>query len=444
MSRIALAWLVTAALGCSSTEGPAAPVGECDARVRIDGICPGDLTTAAICGGADCTGGVTCASVIMVDAPAELAAKAAGAKSGACIILAAATYPAVTLPAGVSLFGRGSSSTKIAGIATTGGKTATLRGMLVAEGGIDVVGPGKLEIDRVIVRDGDPHGIHATDTNLRVHATTIEGPAGTSADGIFVQCAGEPCSFPPQVDLDLVRIRNVGVVGLWTRGAQMNLRGVEIVGIRKDAKRLQYGRGFEADAGADITATGLVIKDCRDVGMLVDFSDIKLSNFLIAKNQRGVQLQGTKVATLENFEITDNLGVGITLHRGAAGVVIQNGRVASTTLTLMPTDVLGESDQIGDGIEWLGGSHADIKSTVTIEGSGRRAAIVSYDAAAPASLPVGSFEAKLLGDDATKGLVVQGGSEAKLPAGLAVNGVTPIFFDKSKSLRVTAMMPTTP
>ncbi|MGZ6095856.1 MAG: hypothetical protein ACXWUG_27695 [Polyangiales bacterium] len=396
--------------GCSSKKDDA-PVVTCDDRAKVDGVCPG-VSSAAV--GTD---GVACSSQISVASAGELSDKASSATAGSCLVLEPGTYGAVTLPAGVSLLGKGSSGTTVDGVTLTGGTTATIRGIAVGAGGIIATGKGDLTVDRVLVSHATNHGINVTDTNLTVLTSTIE------YSGKFGLALGSSCTMActerPKLVIKGVFVREAHGVGIWAHGADVILAGVQVDTTR--AQQFLYGRGLEVAAEPEngqtcsITASSFAVLHGDEVGVFVDGCSADFSGFLSSQNIRGMQLQNIPDggAKVQDFTMEANKALGLGISK-SKGIIVQGGRIASTVALRVPVDV-GGVQEVGDGLNWLE-SDVNVGATVTIENSARQGVIID-------STSTGKFDGVLGGGDEAKGIIVQGGLTAGgVQDGLNISG----------------------
>jgi hypothetical protein len=403
--------------GCSSKKDEP-PVATCDDRAKTGGVCPGVSSAAEITSAAD---GVACSSQIPVANAGELSSKAAGAPSGACLVLEPGTYGAVTLPAGVSLLGRGASDTTVDGVSLTGGAAATIRGVTIGTSGIVASGKGALTIDRVLVSHASGYGINVTDIDLTLRASTIEysGKFGVAAAS---SCAGSPsmpCTQRPKLVVQGVFVREAHGVGIWAHGIDVTVAGLEIDATR--AQSFLYGRGLEVAAEADVgqscsvTASSFAVRNGDEVGVFVDGCNADFSSFVSSQNIRGMQLQNIPDggAKVQDFTMESNKALGLGISK-SKGIIVQGGRIASTVALRVPVDI-GGVQEVGDGLNWLE-SDVSVGASVTIESSARRGVIID-------STSTGKFEGVLGGGDESKGIIVQGGLVADaVQDGLNING----------------------
>jgi hypothetical protein len=413
---------------CSSKKEDApTAVAACDDRAKIEGVCPGVAAAPEVSG----TDGVACSSQIAVANDGELASKAAAATAGSCLVLAPGTYGAVTLPAGVSLLGKGASGTTLAGVTLTGGAPATIRGLAVGAAGIVATGKGELTIDRVLVSHAAGYGISVIDTNLTLLASTIEysGKFGVAASSACAMA----CTERPKLAIKSVFVREAHGVGIWAHGADVTLSGVQIDTTR--AQGFLYGRGLEVAAEPDlgqtcsVSASSFAILHGDEVGVFVDGCTANLSQFLSSQNIRGVQLQNIPDggAKLQDFTMEANKALGLGIAK-SKGIIVQGGRIASTVALRVPVDV-GGVQEVGDGLNWLE-SDVNVGATVSIEGSARQGVIID-------STSTGKFEGTLGGGDELKGIIVQGG----LTAGSVQDGLNIVGSVKTEVLTKDKAIP---
>ncbi|GAC1354230.1 MAG: hypothetical protein NVSMB47_07470 [Polyangiales bacterium] len=410
---LAVASLAFALVACSggSSSAPSAAKPACDARTQLLGVCPG-VATLAVCAGVSCTDGVVCTATVNVDAPDRLSSSAAAATPGTCLVLRPGSYPAVTLPAGVSLLGKSSTDVRIDGIVATAGSSATFRGLGVGTGGIAVTGPGAVTIDRVTITGATGPGLWLVGTDASVVASSIVDGASF---GVAADCSGACTAASAKLSMQSVLVHGNKLVGVWSSGYALDLRGSEVSTTGRAA--LEFGRGLELIGGGTIAASNVLVADNADVGILVDKTSGTLGPDLgVVRNVRGVQIQGTPDAglTLKGFEIRDNEGISVGLDRGAKSVIIETGLIASTKGWMIPA-AGGGTANCGEGILWLGGSSASVADSVTIESSARRPVIID-------GTSKGSFAGSFGGGDETLGVIIQTGDAAAPDPGLSIAG----------------------
>ncbi|MBI2394269.1 MAG: right-handed parallel beta-helix repeat-containing protein [Deltaproteobacteria bacterium] len=410
--------------GCAEEEKDTGPT--CDDRVKTAGACPG-VTGAAIT-----MEGIACTQTIAAANAADLDAKLPTAAAGACVVLNEGSYGVASLPAGVSLVGKGASKTTVEGIVTKGAAGgATIRGVTVGTGGIAVSERGTLTIEKVKVSGAASFGVHAVDTSVIVRDTSIFN--GTTT-GLVASCRGADCaSSRPKLTLVRTWVYGNMRVGVLANGFDVDIDTVEVASTR--ASSFLYGRGLEVAGGGSLVARRLSAVGNEDVGVFVEGGAVDIVGLTVARNVRGIQLQAIPAAggKLEDFVVADNQALGIGIDKGSKGLIVQGGRVASTTAVKVPVDV-GGMQEVGDGINWLDGSEVTIASTVRIESSGRRPLIIEANAK-------GKFEGTLAGGDETRGLIVQGGLVASMPETITVAaGVKTDVLTKDNALPVAVTM----
>jgi hypothetical protein len=418
-NRLLLTILFAGLAGCASKSGETT-TSDCDAHAKADGVCPG-VTSDAI--NAD---GIACSSTLNV-APGE-ESKIGGAAAGSCVVLSAGNFGEINLPASVSLIGKGSSSTTVAAVRVTPG-TATIRGLKVAGAGISVTGKGALTVDASMIANSSGPGISAIDSDLTVTRTTINDSASF---GIAANCKAD-CMARPNLSLRRVALRGNKAVGVWAHGVNASFDGVQVTQTR--AVNFLYGRGFEVAEGGSVKATHFAVLDNEDVGVYVDSASAELSSFAVSNNIRGIQLQAIPAAgaKLNDFVVENNSALGIGITKGSLGIIVQGGLVASTRPMKVPVDI-GGVQEVGDGINWLGGSEVTILNTVKIQSSARRAVIIESNSK-------GKFEGTLSGGDETRGIIVQGGLEPSMPVDLNIAaGVKSEVLTKDKAMPVAVSM----
>ncbi len=376
--------LATVACGSSSSPkgGTKTPGAQCDADVRVDGLCPGVPAGAACVASRPCS--ETCAARVSVAGDADLQKALSSAQSGTCLELSAGTYGAVQLPAGVSLVGDGADGVTVGEI-TLGVGTASVRG--VRTSGIAATG-GRLRVDRVLVSGAKGIGVSMSDGALEIVDSTIEQSGGF---GVSVQCA-TPCEKSTFKRVVVDRNTDVGIRG---EGADFEVAGLVVM--NTGPKDFQRGRGVEIVGGSVGGSTVRVI-DNADAGIVVFSGAVTLGPGLVVQNNvRGVYLQGVPSARLDGFDIVGNRAVGLGIDGASVSIIVQNGELASTDLHDVPV-VGGGRESVGDGINWLAGSVVTVEATVSVSGSGRAAAVIDGSTE-------GSFAAKLGAEEV--GIIVQ-------------------------------------
>ena len=391
-------------LGCSSSSGSSSPSGTGTCPATIDGACVG-VPSAAICNGSSCTDGVSCTTVIEVASSADLATAVTTATAGACIALANGHYAAVTLPGGVSLLGTGAANVTVEGVTVGAGNGATIRGMKITSGGLSATSALGLVLDRLDVAGGASFGVWLVDTEATMTASSVEDNLGY---GIVAICKNA-CDPKPKLSFTGVLSQRNETSGMFLRGVDAKLTAVQLS--QNKVKNFDFGRGLEI-GNSSVQATSLVAQGNDGVGVLVTSGDVVFGpSFSVRDNLHGIQLQAVTSAKITGFEVRGSRAVGLGMY-GAKGVVIQGGIVADTSSTKVGTDK-GDSEIVGDGVNWLLGTEATIDSTVTVQSSTRRPVIA--DAASTGSLGV-----TLAGGDDAVGVVIQGGIHASDPVGITV------------------------
>lgn len=416
--------VATFSAGCAEEDKDTGPT--CDDRVKTAGACPG-VTSAPIT-----TDGIACTQAIAMANASDLEANLAKATAGACVLLAEGSYGAVSLPAGVSLVGKGAGKTSVEGIVTKGvAAGATIRGLSVGTGGIAVSERGTLTIEQVKISGATSFGVHAVQTSVTVRDSSIFNGATT---GVVASCRGADCATS-RPKLTLVRTWAYGNkrVGVLANGFDVVLDTVEVSHTKPSS--FLYGRGLEVSGGGGLVAHKLVANDNEDVGVFVEAGAVDIVGLTVARNVRGIQLQAIPAAggKLQDFAILDNKALGLGIDKGSKGLIVQGGRVASTSAMTVPVDV-GGMQQVGDGINWLDGSEVTVAATVRVEGSARRPVIIEANAK-------GKFEGTLAGGDDALGLIVQGGLVAAMPETLTVAaGVKTDVLTRENALPVAVTM----
>ncbi len=421
---LVLATVATPAfLACSAAEPPA-PV--CEERTKTNGECPGARQQSVALS--------VCTTTIEIGAPEALAPAAAAAKPGTCLSLGKGSFPAVDLPAGVHLVGKGEGGTQVAGATVHGGGTVVaalaLTGVVSGAGGSGSVTLQQVKSTGATRLTTLPSGIQwpepaisVVGLDLIVLDSTIEKSAGY---GLAVACAA-PCTVLPKVEVRRTLIDGNAMLGLWLHSVEATVDHVEIRGTKP--KDFLFGRGIDLADRAKLTGTHFSIIDSTEAAILVDSSTVTLDDFVLARNGRGLQIQKATGSTVSNFLIKDNGAVGLLVDC-SNGIIVQGGEVSGTKSQRVPVEFGGQAD-VGDGMNWRGNSEVKLSGT-KFSNSGRQAIIVQGKNA-------GTLEAKLEGSDATTGIIVQG-LDATGEFGIIVQGLAPKIQSKGSELPLATLV----
>ncbi len=441
----------------------------CAAEYTIGGTCAG-VSKDPVCEGDACTSGIACDATVTVGDAAALAGAAKEAQAGTCIVLSPGTYPAVTLPGGVRLLGRGADFVTVAGITAGAGPGTVIRGLTVTAGGVVLDGATGAALRSVRVDGGDGSGIVLRNgASASVLGSTISGAAGygidalgaagltvtdsviegTGGPGVWVECeAGCACAQKPSVFLTRTIVRGATYVGVALSGATATLTEVRI----SESAQLdfQFGGGLSVAACSSVTAAGLAVLDNADFGVLVHASSATLgqtgdgNGLVVSGNLRGLwaqEISGPEPQTVhvENASVTNNRGVGVGFGGETVGFIICKSAIDGTALTTLPVDVGGSGD-VGDGIVWMEGSQAELEE-VTVSNSARASVLIDGEVGSGSTLK----DITLAAGDAQKAILQQ-----NLPAGGATpqsqGGVPAIqtTSDQPYAVAIPPLVPATP
>lgn len=395
-------------LACSA----AAPAPVCEDRTKSNGECPGTHQQSVA---------LSCAATVEVGSAEALSAAAATAKPGTCISLGKGSYPAVDVPAGAHLVGKGEGGTQVGGVTVHGGGTVvgalSIKGPL-AGAGTAGGGSGGVTLQQVHSTGAPDVAVTVLDLDLTVLDSTIEKASGY---GIAAGCSVSPCKVLPKVEIRRTLLDGNAKLGLWLHGVDATVDHVEIRATK--AKDFLFGRGIDLAEGAKLNASHFSIIDNLEAAILVDGATVTLDDFVLARNGRGLQIQKAGASNVSNFLIKDNGVVGLLVD-GSNGIIVQGGEVSGTKTQRVPVDFGGLAD-VGDGMNWRGNSEVKISGT-RFSNSGRQAIIVQGKNA-------GELSVKLEGNDASTGIIVQGLDSAG-DVGIIVQGFTPKVASKGTEL----------
>lgn len=440
--------------------------GFCNPEYTIGGACAG-APSEPVCGDDACTEGVECTTTVNVEDGAGLAEAASGAEAGSCIVLGPGSYPAVTVPGGVSLLGRGAEFVTVEGIAVEGGTKTVVRGLRVTAGGVTLDGTEGAKVESVLVEGSGGSGIVLTNgASASVLRSTISGVAGYGVDalgagsltisdsviegsggpGVWVECeAGCECAEKPVVFLTRTVVLSASYMGVALSGVLGALTDVRISGTKP--LNFQYGGGLSVAACSNVSGAALTVEDNADFGVLVHASSAALGQsgdglgVAVTGNLRGIWAQSIsgpegQTVHLENADVSNNRGVGVGFGGETVGFIICKSKIDGTALQSMPVDV-GGSEDVGDGILWTEGSQAVLEE-VTVSHSARASVLIDGEVGSGSVLK----NVTLLGGDAQKGIVQQ-----SLPAGGVepdAQGNVPVVQVTSSQTFAVALPPVVP
>jgi len=436
-----LAALLAAPSGCGGVQEPAG----CPETDEIRGQCAG-VPQGAVCAGDTCTSGVDCAETVTVADDASLEAALASAAAGTCIALAPGSYGAVSLPGGVSLLGRSAESVSVQGITLAPGTGAVVRGIAVGGGGIEVQADGAARIESVRVSGASAAGLDVAEgASVTLVASTIEGSARhgiavadgamvtmentilqeNDGPGLWAACSADcDCAAPPDVVLKSSIVRDNHIGGIVLFGAAASLESVDVTGtlVGDDWSYGLGGGGITAAACSDLTAKDLRVSESQSYGVLVDDSAATIGD---PGGEPGVEITGNVVGlwaqhisqsapqtvTLDGITLDGNAGVGLGADGDTVGLIVCKTAITGTSFADLAVEGFG-TQQVGDGLLWLGGSEIVIDS-LSVGGSARASVLIDGEAS-------GSMSNVTLSDgDEAKGVVQQsytGGSQPQAGA----------------------------
>ncbi len=386
---------------CSGGDDPGDVVpGQCPAANMVGDVCAG-VPVDALCAEDVCTVG-ECPVVERVT-PADYEAKIAAASSGTCIALTPGTYGSITLPAGVSLFGRGAAHVEVRSVDVIGGSGARIRGITIEAGyifldtqnftvdavhvrnspddGVELAAGATGRITRSNIAHAKRHGILGFDAgSLDVVDTLVSSDDGP---GMWMQCSGGcECTGTVNVTLTNVAFRGNLLVGLALVGVDAAMSNVEISDNTVGAN-FEAGGGLSISGCSQVVATDLRINDNADFGLLIDDSAFQAERLEVTGNLRGVWIQHigateSQSVTLRQATVRDNQGVGIGVDGQSLNVTVEDSSVSNTLIIALPVLVGGVSagvEEVGDGIAWLDTSQVTLNG-VTVSSSARASILI--------------------------------------------------------------------
>jgi hypothetical protein len=420
-------------LGCSDETVTPHPITSACAY-QVAGTCVG-ASTQALCAQAACVAGVACEKVLPVANDAELAAAVGSAQPGDCIALAPGQYSAVTVPASVSLLGKGVAEVSVAGVVLAGGNGAVVRGMTIGGGGLRLEATMGALIDTVSVVDSAIDGIEAAQgASFSAVGVDVRGAArygisafdsgtitlervavsGSQGPGLWAQCAsGCDCASKPMITVTTSLITDNKTVGVSLAG---------VIGVLQTVDITEHAElGFDPSGGmavhgcAQLSMVGSRLLDNSSYGLLVDHASATIGGptpaeaVEISRNQYGAWVQqleadGSQPVGFDHCVLEANQAVGLGLSGESKGIMFWNSGVLGTLAKIVPAYDQGVAKQaeIGDAISWSDFSGADVKN-VTLSGNARAAILIDGDVAQGSSIA----SLVLSGGDEQKGVVQQ-------------------------------------
>lgn len=394
---LAAASLLLVPFGCDDGADP----------VPVDTACAEGNAIGAACAGvpATPTGDTSgCRAVLTAATAGELDAVLGTTGDGDCVVLEAGQYAAVTLPAGVSLFGRGADAITVDAITVTSG-TSVIADVSVETGSVTVQAGAVATLsgtrvlnsagDAVLIEQGASasirqseitaparHGISAFDVaSVTIEQTIVENAEGP---GVWLSCTGGcDCTSTASGTIKDSVIRNNRIVGVAVIGASVTFDNV-VVADTSVGDNFQAGGGIAASGCSDIDATALTVQNNVDFGMLVDDSSLSLDGGSIDNNLRGLWVQAigttrpTDSVSVLNTVLSANEGVGFGVDKASINVSITSSQVTDTKIVPLPVLVNGVSASamdVGDGMAWLGTSQVTVKD-VSLSNNARASLLI--------------------------------------------------------------------
>ena len=410
--RIALiAALAVVPFGCSDEESPTPDPPGCVAGNEVGDECAG-VPSGKLCDGASCAP-ASCCSVTTVTNDAELTEAIASASDGDCIVLDAGNYAQLDLATkSLRVFAEGPDNTSV-GTITTGGSGVDVRGVAASavnvtggdvrlsavritdspQDGIAVAAGASVTVEESEIRQSGRYGVSAFDAgSVDLSYTIVEG---TEGPGVWMQACDMPCTCANDLTAAITNtiIANAKIVGLSIVDASVTIDNVEV-------RDTTVGGNFEAGGGvsvahcADVAATDLRVLDSADFGILVHDSSFVMNGGQVDNNLRGLWMQqigasqAGAVASVTSVTLDGNLGVGIGVDGAALDVSVTDSTVSNTANISLPVLVNGvsaASEQVGDGLSWLGVSSVTL-SSVTVENSARTGLLIDGEVGANSSI----------------------------------------------------------
>ncbi len=428
-------------LGCSESDNSKDPPASCPTGDEIYGQCAG-VPPQAICEGDSCTDGVDCSEVMTATDQASLNAALSAPAVGTCIALAPGSYEKVTLPSGVSLLGKSAESVQVKGVVVAAGEEAVVRGVTVEENGVVVEAGATARLEAVRVTGATSVGIQVSNgAQVTLIQSSIEGGAAggmTVADGgslmvensiveanagpgLWSACSTDcDCTEKPEVILktSIVRNNHVGGVVLFATVALLTEVNIQGTLVGDDVGFGLGGGGLSAATCSNLTANKLNVFQNQSYGILIDDSAAMLGdpgadpNIFIRENKIGVWAQHisqseSQTVTLDGATLEDNAGVGVGVDGDAVGLIICRTAVIGTVMDNQLVEA-GGSQQVGDGLLWLGGSEIVIDG-LELSGNARASVVIDGEA-------TGSMKNVTLNEgDEEKGIVQQSFSGGTQP-----------------------------
>jgi hypothetical protein len=348
--------------------------------------------------------GLSCSATTSAADSAAATQALAGAGSGSCVVLTAATYAGpFTVPAGVSLVAQNGSR------ATITGGTAQEPAVTLGEGALLAV---------VDVLDSPGVAVAVRASNAVLSDVTV---TGAKSAALAVLCKDGVTAGAAACAAGSVRLTNVlltkSALGLWVSGAHVAWNGG---GSTSHAgTSLTAAAGVIAQEGARLDLENVTVEKNEGVGVLVDGAATRASlrNATVNENgERGVwaqRLEGTldsPALKIEGSQITKNkiVGVGAVESRG---IIIVSGKIAGTVAAPLVTN-LASTETIGDGLGIFAGS-TDFNVDTEFDANARTAGLI--DGASERGIIIVSGKVGA-GDSGLKFVVQNTKADVQIPA----------------------------
>jgi len=421
-----IAALVAAPFGCSGEDPPEVPSTTCTAGNEVGDQCAG-VPSGKLCEGQSCAPS-SCNAVTTVTNDGELQSAIDSASDGDCIVLSPGNYAQLDLATkSLGVYAEGPDNTSV-GTVSAGGSSVDVRGVeaesvTVAGGelrlsavrvtgspedGVAVAVGASVTIEQSEIRQAGRYGVSAFDAgSVDIASTIIAEPQGP---GVWIQCGMDPCTCATDLQASIVDtvIANAKIVGLSIVDSSVTIDNVEV-------RDTTVGGNFEAGGGvsiahcADVMAKDLRVLDSADFGILVHDSTLDMTGGQVDNNLRGIWMQQigsseSSYASVTSVTLDGNLGVGVGIDGGALDVSVDSVTVTNTiniSLPVLVNGVSAASEQVGDGVSWLGASAVTL-SSVTVENSARTGLLIDGEVGAGSLI-----ENLTLNETGDKGNIIQ-------------------------------------
>ena len=315
--------------------------------------------------------GLSCSSTTDGGATAaSLTAALGSAAAGSCVLVTTATYTgSFQVPAGVTL-------------ASENGQQATFTGGTSTEPVIAIAGGAGSGLWNVDVTGAAGVGVAVRNGAATISNVTVTGAKSAAFAAL---CSGASClTTAGQIVIDSSTFVQ-SELGIWVSGALVSMTGGGCTD--ESTTSLSGGMGVVVLAGGRVELTNVDVERNSGVGVLIDGAGgttALIQSSTVSNNlDRGVWAQNL-TGTMDNpalsmnaTQIENNKIVGLGAV-GSTGIIIVGGDIKLTADAPVVT-TLGETDQIGDGAGFFGGS-ADIKLTnVAITDNARADGLIDHN-----------------------------------------------------------------